>query len=59
VPKGQRIKEVKHFEQERVLGCYSQSKAAGFFCPAAFCYQIFLPRSSSLTHKYLTNSQLP
>lgn len=26
-PKGQRIKEVTHFEQERVLGCYSQSKA--------------------------------
>lgn len=26
-PKGKKIREVRHFEQEKVLGCYSQSKA--------------------------------
>lgn len=27
LPKGQKIREVKKFEEEKVLGCYSQSKA--------------------------------
>ncbi|MCI5874504.1 MAG: NAD-dependent epimerase/dehydratase family protein [Clostridiales bacterium] len=27
LPKGQKIKEVNHFDEEKVVGCYSQSKA--------------------------------
>lgn len=27
LPKGQKIKEVNHFDKEKVVGCYSQSKA--------------------------------
>lgn len=27
LPKGQKIREVNHFEEEKVVGCYSQSKA--------------------------------
>lgn len=27
LPKGQKIKEVDHFDEDKVLGCYSQSKA--------------------------------